>query len=158
MFSFARSVLKQVATAYAFVFTGRHISERFAVLRAAMDGGEEAAAGLQALPEMHATSAGLKVHPSLVVSTIQRVNQIIFAVWHVSVAGAVHLRGGGGSGGVPQVLWRPRRVAGCVYLAPPPPSSLPMTVTLPQPCDTHPSFSTKCGLCRGSATMCIVFL
>jgi acyl-CoA oxidase len=89
VFSFARSVLKQVATAYAFVFTGRHISERFAVLRGAMDGGEEAAAGLQALPEMHATSAGLKVHPSLVVSPIQRVNQIMFAVWHVCVLQAL---------------------------------------------------------------------
>ena len=52
------SVLKQVALAYAFVFTGRVLGKRFAELRAAMDGDETG--GLVHLAEMHATSAGLK--------------------------------------------------------------------------------------------------
>ncbi len=51
-------IAKQVGVAYALVFMGTWMSAKLEKITAALDGGTDA--DLSALPEMHATSAGLK--------------------------------------------------------------------------------------------------
>jgi len=55
----AYRIFKQLALAYGFIFTGKFISEKFQKLRQQIDASPEDA-DLSALPEMHASSAGLK--------------------------------------------------------------------------------------------------
>eukprot|EP00211_Chloroparvula_japonica_P003585 CAMPEP_0119121714 /NCGR_PEP_ID=MMETSP1310-20130426/2214_1 /TAXON_ID=464262 /ORGANISM="Genus nov. species nov., Strain RCC2339" /LENGTH=720 /DNA_ID=CAMNT_0007111291 /DNA_START=106 /DNA_END=2268 /DNA_ORIENTATION=+ len=52
-------IFKQLATAYAYVFTGKFVSSEFSKVKAAFQADPETA-DLSSLPVMHATSAGLK--------------------------------------------------------------------------------------------------
>ncbi len=57
-------VMKQLAGGYAMTFSGKHIMAKFDRLKAQMDG--EGEPDLSDLPEMHASSSGLKALCTLV--------------------------------------------------------------------------------------------